>query len=126
MTTVESRWTEIRNNKLSEFTERYLLRVASESPTVEVCGLITAGGTVLPMRNMEEDPVHGFKMDYDDLMKAMNSHTITGLYHSHPSGDRLPSNLDTLHMGYLYQQGCTWDYYIVAGGVVYLYEHQDR
>ena len=78
------------------------------------------------MENLYRDPSKGFEMDRRKMVKTISSHDIAGIYHSHPSDTPHPSGYDTERMAYLYQQGCGWDYYIIAGGKVRRYEHRDR
>lgn len=127
MTAAEEQvWVRRLSTGLSGDTEAYLLKAASDHPLVEVCGFITSGGTVIPMDNLYENPDKGFSMDRQKMVKVISSHDIAGVYHSHPSGTPHPSGYDTEHMSYLYQQGCLWNYYIIAGGKIRQFEHRDR
>jgi proteasome lid subunit RPN8/RPN11 len=110
---------------LPESTQVYLIGKASAS-TDEICGFITRGGSVIPVPNVDPEPSTGFKMDVQTMVGVLADHEIVGVYHSHPSGRAWPSSCDTNKSGYLYAQGCPWDYYIVTDHGVHRYEHKDR
>lgn len=129
MTAVEpsiNDWVQVKQTGLAEATKEYLIRAANIDPKIEICGFITNGGSVIPITNVDADPVRGYRMDSDEMVLALTRHEVAGIYHSHPSGRHWPSATDGEQMAYWYQQGCDWDYYIVTCNDVYRYEHKNR
>ena len=119
-------WRSARHN-LSVQTEEAILDWANKYHDVEVCGFITFRGEVIPIPNVSPEPQKTFVMEPHLMVTALNAHNdIAGIYHSHPSGRIWPSATDGEQMTYFYQQGCPWDYYIVAGGKIHKYIHRDR
>ncbi|AHN84023.1 tail protein [Mycobacterium phage Hawkeye] len=118
-------WTKVKLN-IPEDAARCLVNMCNRSPQAEICGFITSDFAILPVSNVSDDPSNEFVMDQAEMMRALFQSKIIGTYHSHPSGRPWPSTYDTNHIGFLYAQGCPWDYYIVTNAGVFQYEHRDR
>lgn len=80
-----------------------LAALARAAPDREVCGLLTGEeGLVtghLPSTNVADDPATRFEIDPVMLLGALKAErngdlAIVGCYHSHPSGDPVPSRTD--------------------------------
>lgn len=114
-------------SKLNDDVVQTLIVMCHKSPAREICGFITSQGVILPIENIA-DGSSEFEMDRNRWHEILTSDgvRVVGIYHSHPSGRPWPSTYDTQHFGYLYRQGCQWDYYIVTNGGVFQYEHRDR
>ncbi|HEX2619124.1 MAG TPA: M67 family metallopeptidase [Phototrophicaceae bacterium] len=75
----------------------------------EVCGLIAGhegrADKIIPIKNMAADPVHFYEMDQAALSRHLPtlSHEgldLIGFYHSHPSGEPIPSPVDVARSDY--------------------------
>lgn len=69
----------------------------------EACGLIGGVGeqarSIARVKNVSEKPEHTFVMDGAEFIKAMfefnkGGEALIGIYHTHPHGDHLPSQVD--------------------------------
>ncbi|MBZ0303278.1 MAG: M67 family metallopeptidase [Anaerolineae bacterium] len=70
----------------------------------EACGLVAGqeagrADLVIPIPNKAADPRHYFEMEQAALVRAMfdieqRGLALTGIYHSHPHGDPIPSQTD--------------------------------
>lgn len=78
---------------------------ATETPDVEVCGLLLGEGDVisaaLPASNVATDPTTNFEIDPALLIATHKRHregsaAILGNYHSHPNGKSAPSGQDAV------------------------------
>jgi proteasome lid subunit RPN8/RPN11 len=87
---------------------------AVASPDAEVCGLLAARqqeiSIWIPVPNVAWDPSRSFALDpavHVAASRAARCHglSIVGHYHSHPSGDPLPSAADAAEAG---EQGKVW------------------
>lgn len=106
--------------ELSQYTVDYLVGLAEVDPTREVCGLILKNQTVHPILNIAQKPEHRFEMDPIQQLEAIQAFSaeklgdqIMGMYHSHPSGNPVPSNTD--------KEGWPpegWGYWIISAGKV--------
>ncbi|PVE59607.1 hypothetical protein DC429_04215 [Arthrobacter sp. TPD3018] len=101
---------------------RQILRAAAASPEEEVCGLLfgTADAieAVQPCRNVAADPSRWFEIDPAALLAAHRAArsggpAIVGWYHSHPSGEAMPSPRDAASAA---PDGMLW--LIAAGGAL--------
>ncbi|MGE4323731.1 MAG: M67 family metallopeptidase [Sphingobium sp.] len=95
-----------------------ILDAATRDPA-EICGLLLGGAgridTVLPAANVAPDPRHHFELDPVVLIAAHRAARtggprVMGHYHSHPSGDPVPSATDAANA---VSDGTLW--LIVAG-----------
>lgn len=88
--------------RLQKATVVEILRWASSSPDVEVCGLVWAterGQTVHPLKNVHPEPATYYRTapkDVRDAFTAMDEQGGEPLawYHSHPGGKPDPSEED--------------------------------
>lgn len=113
--------------RLAEDVQKCLITMCQKSTEAEICGFITSDGAILPVPNVDENPGKGFTMDKQRMVEIITAHNnIVGTYHSHLSGRPWPSSCDTNNIGFLYAQGCPWDYHIVTDAGVFQYEHRDR
>jgi len=101
---------------------RQILCAAAASPEEEVCGLLfgTAAAieAVQPCRNVAADPSRWFEIDPAALLAAHRAArsggpAIIGWYHSHPSGEAMPSPRDAASAA---PDGMLW--LIAAGGAL--------
>lgn len=85
----------------------------------EICGLLVGGADAIDdaigIPNAAADPTTGFALDPRAQLAVVRAsreagRTIIGCYHSHPSGDRMPSRTDAVHAD---QQDYLW---LILGG----------
>lgn len=92
-----------------------MIEHASETPSVEVCGLISTQ-QIYPIKNVAPHPENHFTLDpvqfIDIFYHILNSteETLLGMYHSHPNGPSHPSPTDIQQANYP-----QWVYFIVHG-----------
>lgn len=105
-------------------TVNYLVELAKSDEGKEVCGLILANEEVHPILNVAREPARRFEMDPHQQLKAIESASvekmgdqIIGMFHSHVSGNPVPSEMDLDHWA---PEG--WKYWIVAGDYVVEWE----
>lgn len=110
--------------RISRLLLEQIMSLAAAEAT-EVCGLLLGQeGVILAIRpamNVAADPAHHFELDPAVLIAAHRAarkggHAILGHYHSHPSGQAVPSVTDAAHA---VADGTLW--LIVAGGVARLW-----
>jgi proteasome lid subunit RPN8/RPN11 len=108
----------MRNLWLSEQQARAIVEHARSQQPREVCGLLAGTDErvvqVLPLENAAADPVHHFRIDDRALVEAVygieaQGLSLLGIYHSHPSGDPIPSTVDIREAAY---PDCA---YVIAG-----------
>ncbi|OXM16892.1 M67 family metallopeptidase [Paenibacillus herberti] len=93
----------------SEAIQKLKLLCHQELPR-EACGLIACriddservASAILPMNNTHPEPEHHFKFDPAEWVRTLfhlsqSRYSLTGFYHSHPSGPPFPSNEDLTH-----------------------------
>lgn len=85
--------------------------------SVELCGLITAGGEILHVPNVHSEPDKGFRMEPQTLLNFMSNHDVVGTWHTHPEGDAALSQED--YAGFI--QWPNLIHYIVGNGEVRAY-----
>lgn len=80
-----------------------LLHFAQQSPTQEICGLISANHgvpqTCYPIKNTANQPQYRFLLDEQEQIHALKTMREKGeelfaIYHSHPTAAAYPSALD--------------------------------
>jgi proteasome lid subunit RPN8/RPN11 len=80
-----------------------ILKHARSNPDEESCGLLAghdrAISHVFPARNVADRPAVAYEIAPKELFRIMReirgaALELTGIYHSHPSGDNLPSSRD--------------------------------
>lgn len=80
-----------------------LLHAAQSTPTIEVCGLISAVNNIptycYPISNAADQPQTHFLLDTKQQIAALthmreHGETLFGIYHSHPTGPATPSRTD--------------------------------
>ncbi len=92
-----------------------MINHASQTPTIEVCGLVSTR-QVYRMKNVALHPENHFAFDSVQFIKLfyqiLNSteETLLGMYHSHPNGSPHPSLTDIQQANYP-----QWVYFIVYG-----------
>ena len=96
-----------------------LLAAADASPDAEICGLLLGTpdhvAEIEPCANVAPDPARAFEIDPRALFAAHRrarggGHAVIGHYHSHPSGQPIPSPRDAAQaMG----DGALW---LILGG----------
>ena len=98
---------------------RQILNAAAGSPEAEVCGLLFGTDDAIeatqPCRNVADDPSRWFEIDPAALLAAHRAARgggaeIVGWYHSHPSGQPVPSSRDAASAA---PDGMLW---LIAGG----------
>ena len=103
---------------------------AAASPGHEICGLLFGeSGRIAAhrsCRNVADRPADSFEIDPAALIAAYRSEraggaAIAGCYHSHPSGDTMPSGRDAAAA-----QADHWLWLIVAPGAIGLYRAVER
>jgi len=116
-------WREVKHD-LPEAICAALIEMAKASSGAEICGFILSDGTLATVDNVDPNPSKGFEMDKTQMMSIINGKKpIAATYHSHPSGRKWPSQIDTENMSFLYKQGCPWRYIIVTAEGVFEFEH---
>lgn len=81
--------------KLSSDDKKFLIQAARRAYPREACGVI-AGGLTIELTN-HSSGTREFRIRAEDLEAAAAKHrfrSIDGVWHSHPSGDVLPSEAD--------------------------------
>jgi proteasome lid subunit RPN8/RPN11 len=105
-----------------------LLVEAEASPDREICGLLFGeGGSIIdarPAANVATDPATRFEIDPATLLAAHRAQRtggprLIGPYHSHPTGDAVPSACDAAAA----EPGSLW--LILAGGVARAWRAED-
>lgn len=80
-----------------------LVAAAAAAPAREICGLLLGDAVrveaLAPCRNVADDPARRFEIDPAALIAAhrvarAGGPQVIGHYHSHPSGDAMPSSRD--------------------------------
>jgi proteasome lid subunit RPN8/RPN11 len=109
--------------RISRDLLQHMLAHASETPEMEVCGLLLGDGSgrvaaVEPCANVASTPADSFEIDPAALFAAlrrerMGGPSVIGCYHSHPHGLARPSTRDAAAAG---RPGWLW-LIIVAGDV---------
>lgn len=96
-----------------------IVALAAAEPTHEVCGLLLGQGEriedILLAANVADDPARTFEVDPAVHFNAIRSAraggpSVVGCYHSHPSGDAVPSATDTAMIGWIGQ------YWLICDG----------
>lgn len=91
-----------------------LVADAADSPDAEICGLLFGTADVIdaaqPAQNVAADPGRRFELDPAVLFAAIRAERaggprLVGYYHSHPSGDPVPSACDAAEAS---EQGRLW------------------
>ena len=112
-------WLRLASCSLAEETQR-LLSVRASRHRFEICGFIIGENEIVPAINTSDTPNKNFSIAPEETEKYGAS--ITGIYHSHPSGFNGPSHADEEGMKFLYRAGCPWRYFIVTSGDVIEYK----
>jgi len=71
--------------------------------------------TFLEVRNVSTTPRDNFEMDHEAMIAIFNEHNVIGVWHSHPSGNPLPSPMD------LEWHPRQFDLYIICGLRIHRY-----
>jgi proteasome lid subunit RPN8/RPN11 len=75
----------------------------------EACGLIVGRDgcteSIIPLTNIATNSLYYYEVDHQALIRAMfeierGGLTLTGIYHSHPNGDPIPSQTDITQAAY--------------------------
>jgi proteasome lid subunit RPN8/RPN11 len=116
-------WARLDQCSLAEET-RELLQLRASRHDIEVCGFIVDANTIVPVANTHATPRVNFNMDRKSILNAANEYgpSITGIYHSHPSGRTGLTQSDKDGMKTLYRAGCPWRYFIVTIDAVTEYQ----
>lgn len=86
-----------------------IARQALDNRLQEVCGIIAGVGEqvrgIIPIQNAASDPAHFFQLDERSFTQAMfdierTGLSLIGIYHSHPNGDPIPSQVDIQQANY--------------------------
>ena len=92
-----------------------MIKQASQTPTVEVCGLVSTR-QIYPIKNVAAYPENNFVFDPVQFINIFyqvlhsSEETLVGMYHSHPDGPSHPSPTDIQQANYT-----AWIYFIVHG-----------
>lgn len=83
---------------LSKDILTHLYTLASNSPTREICGVLTEDLQLMPVANVAKDNQQ-FIMDKREFFKILNklreeNRRVLAIYHSHPNNDPTPSQAD--------------------------------
>ena len=82
---------------------RTLVAEAQNNAPHEMCGFIISGWSYIPVTNCHPEPNKHFAMAEQEMLDVLqdNDIRVLGIYHSHPSGRREPSENDiTLMQNY--------------------------
>jgi desampylase len=97
--------------KMPQISTELLARLLAEAERTaprECCGLLLGRGDRIealnPARNVAADPLHRFEIDPETLLAAHKAARaggpeVIGYYHSHPSGEPVPSARDREEAG---------------------------
>jgi proteasome lid subunit RPN8/RPN11 len=86
-----------------------IARQALDNRLKEVCGILAGVGEqvreIIPIQNAASDPAHFFQLDERSFTQAMfdierTGLSLIGIYHSHPNGDPIPSQVDIQQANY--------------------------
>jgi proteasome lid subunit RPN8/RPN11 len=86
-----------------------IAREALDARPAEACGLIAGIGEqarkIIPIPNTATDPQHFFRLDEQDFARSMfdieqSGLSLIGIYHSHPTGEPVPSQTDIQQANY--------------------------
>lgn len=91
--------------RITQDALRQLITCSLEALPVETCGLLLSSSddetinTIVPIRNSSSSPERRFAFDAGDWIRAFydaqkNQQHLVGFFHSHPSGEPLPSATD--------------------------------
>lgn len=92
---------------------------AAKAHPLEACGLLLGHGgrvaEIRPCANVAPDPARHFEIDPQALIAALRhqrcgGQQVIGYYHSHPTGESLPSATDAAMAAH---DGCVW---AICGG----------
>ena len=111
-------WLRLTECTLAEETQA-ALSLRAKRHGFEVCGFIVGDNEIVPVKNTHETPKKNFRIDTAENEKY--SASITGIFHSHPSGFEGPTKADEEGMKVLYRAGCPWRYFIVTADDVIEY-----
>lgn len=84
-------------------------RQALDDAPHETCGILGGVGQrvmqVVPLKNTADDPAHHYRLDDAAFVKAVFEFehvglALVGIYHSHPTGDPIPSQTDIRQANY--------------------------
>jgi len=75
---------------------RTLVREAHSAAPDEMCGFVISGWNYIPVPNCASDPQRHFEMDQTMLLEILtfSADKVLGIYHSHPRGNKAPSEYD--------------------------------
>lgn len=79
------------------YDRQQIIAYAEQCYPNEACGLI-ADGQLIPITNISSDPANGFQMCPVELADALDCHTPTAIFHSHPDCTATPSQHDLARM----------------------------
>ena len=94
---------------LTQAQAELLVRLSREAAPHEMCGLLAGTGNqvteVIPIPNAATDSQRTYMLDEREYVRALMTLEARGLlllafYHSHPSGDPIPSPVDVQHAFY--------------------------
>lgn len=95
--------------KINRPLATHLLSLAQKSPTLEVCGLVSAIAnkptTVYPIKNIASNNATEFEIDPQQQIRVFatikeKGEELFAIYHSHPQSKPVPSNRDLMQQGY--------------------------
>jgi proteasome lid subunit RPN8/RPN11 len=93
----------MKHLSISEEHLRELIRHAREEAPNEACGILLGRGntlhTIIHARNIASTPSHTYRIEDRTLIEAFQQAnkaglSVIGFYHSHPTGDHIPSQTD--------------------------------
>ena len=96
-----------------------IVALAAKEPTREVCGLLLGQGDridgILPASNVAGNPSRSFEVDPTVHFEAIRAAragapAVIGCYHSHPSGNAVPSATDAAMIGHI------GEYWLICDG----------
>lgn len=94
---------------LTDEQAKQMVNHAQAEAPQEVCGLLAGVEnrvvTIIPVRNVDSNPVRHYTMDPLDLSRHLpalddNHLQLLGFYHSHPQDDPIPSSTDIREVSY--------------------------
>lgn len=102
-----------------------LIQEAHSASPDEMCGFIVKlddGLAFLPVPNCHKEPHSNFSMDEEVMLEILqdNHHKVLGVYHSHPKGNKAPSDNDISLMRLYRPHG--FRFWIVTYNNVYEWE----
>lgn len=71
-----------------------IAHASNEDVPQEACGFVLDTGAVVHCKNVDDAPWYRFTMDLADVRTWWSTGRVVGVWHSHPTGPAVPSEVD--------------------------------